>query len=288
VAHPQIAIFARMAKGGDQPVRNLAGQATKLSRTMHDIRYDAVNDEILVTNPFAQAILVFRGNADGNATPIRIIQGPKTKLGGVDRLDVDAVNNEILVPDGDRIIVYPRAANGDVAPLRIIEGDKTHLRSATTLSVDPVHNLLAVGLNKAGRAVTVNADGSMSAQSSDADGALMVFNRTDQGNVAPRTLVRGPKSGIVRITQMAVYAPRKFMIATQPGEITDMEPEDAFVGVWSLDDNGDVAPLYRIGTGPKTTMKKPRGVVLDPKNKEMIIADMRLNAVLTFSFPEIF
>ena len=137
-----------MAKGGDQPMRNLAGQATKLSRTMHDIRYDAVNDEILVTNPFAQAIIVFKGDADGNATPIRIIQGPKTKMGGADRLDVDVVHNEIFIPDGDRVLVYPRAANGDVAPLRIIEGKDTHLRSATTLSIDPIHNLIAVGLNK--------------------------------------------------------------------------------------------------------------------------------------------
>ena len=189
-----------MAKGGDQPMRNLAGQATKLSRTMHDIRYDAVNDEILVTNPFAQAIITFKGDADGNATPIRIIQGPKTKMGGADRLDVDVVHNEILIPDGDRVLVYPRAANGDVAPLRIIEGKDTHLRSATTLSVDPIHNLLAVGLNKTGRAITMNPDGTMKAQSSDDDGALMVFGRLDQGNVAPRTLVRGPKSGIVRIT----------------------------------------------------------------------------------------
>jgi hypothetical protein len=35
-------------------------------------------------------------------------------------------------------------------------------------------------------------------------------------------------------------------------------------------------------------MVKPRGVVLNPKNKELIIADMRLNAVMTFYYPEIF
>ena len=64
----------------------IAGQATKLSRTMHDLRYDEVNDEFLVTNPFAQAVLVFRGGADGNEGPIRIIQGSKTHLGSVDRL----------------------------------------------------------------------------------------------------------------------------------------------------------------------------------------------------------
>jgi len=39
---------------------------------------------------------------------------------------------------------------------------------------------------------------------------------------------------------------------------------------------------------PKTTLKKPFGVVLNPKNKEVIISDMRLNGVLTFSVPEIF
>ena len=35
-------------------------------------------------------------------------------------------------------------------------------------------------------------------------------------------------------------------------------------------------------------MKKPRGVVLNPKHKEIIVADMRLNAVLSFSIPEMF
>jgi len=39
---------------------------------------------------------------------------------------------------------------------------------------------------------------------------------------------------------------------------------------------------------PKTTLKKPFGVVLHPKNKEVIISNMRLNGVLTFSVPEIF
>jgi hypothetical protein len=35
-------------------------------------------------------------------------------------------------------------------------------------------------------------------------------------------------------------------------------------------------------------MVKPRGVAIDPKHKEIIVADMRLNAVLTYYFPEMF
>ncbi len=52
--------------------------------------------------------------------------------------------------------------------------------------------------------------------------------------------------------------------------------------------HGGVAPRWKIPTGPASTLKKPRGVVLDPKNKELIVADMRLNAILTYYFPEIF
>jgi hypothetical protein len=32
----------------------------------------------------------------------------------------------------------------------------------------------------------------------------------------------------------------------------------------------------------------PRGVALNPKHKELLVSDKRKNAVLTFSFPEMF
>jgi len=275
VAHPQIAVFARLAKGGEQPLRRIAGQSTKLTRTMHDIRYDAKNDEIFVTNNHADAVLAFRGTANGDEPPLRILQGSNTQLGsgGGDRLDIDPTHDEIFVPADDRVLVFPRTANGNVAPIRVIRGPETMLSNAATLSVDPVNDLLVVGLNKQGK---------------DPNGALLIFNRTDNGNVKPRSVIRGPKSGIVRITQMALNPARKLIIATQPGEVNVMEPEGAFVGVWRMDDNGDIPPVMRLNTGAKTTLKKPRGVVLDYKNKEVIIADMRLNAILTFSWPEVF
>ena len=104
----------------------------------------------------------------------------------------------------------------------------------------------------------------------------------------PKAVIRGPKSGIVRINQMAVYPAKKLIVAAMPGLEEMMEPPNAFLGVWTYDDNGDVPPKWRIPIGPKTTLKKPFGVTLNPKNKEVIISDMRLNGVLTFSVPEIF
>ena len=284
MAHPQIAAFARLAKENSQPTRVLAGQTTLLSRTMHDIRYDAVHDEIFVSNPFAQAILVFRGSARGEEAPIRIIQGPNTRLEGqVDRLDVDPVHNEIYIPNHEKILVYPRDGNGDVAPIRIITGPDTQLNDVESLAVDPVHNVIVTA-----GARPPTAPGQTRSPADQAyGGALLIFNRTDSGNVKPIGVIQGPKTRIVRINQIQMQTTKGWIVATQPGKYEEQEPEGVFVGVWSINDRGDVAPRWFIG-GPRSQIKKPRGVALNPKDKELIVADMRLNKVLTYYFPEIF
>ena len=115
-----------------------------------------------------------------------------------------------------------------------------------------------------------------------------MFNRTDSGNVKPRAVIRGPKSGINRINQMQVYPPRQLIVAAMPGIRDIMEPEGAFVGVWSYEDNGDVPPMWKIPANPTTMIKKPFGVVLNPEDQEVIVSDMRNQGVLVFSVPEIF
>ena len=115
----------------------------------------------------------------------------------------------------------------------------------------------------------------------------MIFDRTANGNVKPKGVIGGPKTGIVRILQLQIYPPKGWIVATQPGRVDVEEPPGIYVGVWSVHDNGDVPPRWKLA-GPDTLLKKPRGVVLDPKHKEMVIADMRANAIFTFYFPEIF
>lgn len=282
MAHSQIAAFTRLAKENSKPTRLIAGQATRLSRTMHDIRYDAIHDEFLVTNPFAKAILTFRGAANGEEEPIRIIQGPSTQLGpNPDHVDVDPVHNEIFVPALDSVLVYPREANGDVVPLRVLHGPDTQLRNAFTLTVDPVNNVLIVGLIK-DYDITGRVGGKVGGV-----GSLLIFDRTANGNAKPRGIIRGPKTGIFTPEQLQVYPPRGWIVAAQSTDWAAMAPENTFVGIWSIHDNGDVPPRWKLG-GPKSSITKPRGVVLNPKNKEVIVADMTLNSVLTFYFPEMF
>ena len=103
MSHPQIAAFARLANGGAKPVRAIAGQNTLFTRTIHDMAYDAVHDEILVPSFYAFAILTFRGDATGDVAPVRKIFGPSTGLLNTQAVAVDGVHGEVFVPQGNEV-----------------------------------------------------------------------------------------------------------------------------------------------------------------------------------------
>jgi len=274
VAHPQIAAFARLADGGAEPTRRIEGQQTRLSRTMHSIEYDAIHDEIVVSVQFAQAIATFRGGAAGEEAPIRLLQGPSTQMRRPDQVAVDPIHNELIVAEGDAILTFPREANGDAAPIRVIEGPDTQLRpkgggrgatnsgvSSPPLAVDPVNNMIVVLVGN----------------------SAITYNRTDNGNVKPRTVISGPKTGIGNSRGVAVDPERGWILAF----IQDRDrSRGASIGVWRHDDNGDVPPRFRIEAAD--VLQVPRGLTIEPRNQAVIASDKKTNAILTFSVPEIF
>jgi DNA-binding beta-propeller fold protein YncE len=270
VAHPQIAVFARLADKNAQPVRKLEGQKTLLGRTMHGFTYDEIHDEFTVPQQFAQAILTFAGGAEGETPPVRVIQGSSTRLEAPDRVAVDAVNNEIFVPEGDRILVFDRMGNGNVAPKRALEGPDVG-RGLDALAIDPVNNLLIVGVGGGGRAAGAGT-------------RFLVFDRTANGNVKPKMTIRGPRA---LGGPFAVYPPRKLIFATNRPVDEALAGDDSYLGVWSYEKESDGPPLWTIG-GPRGIFQMPRGVALDVKNKSIIASDKRLNSVLTFRVPEAF
>ena len=87
---------------------------------------------------------------------------------------------------------------------------------------------------------------------------------------------------------MQVYPPKGWIIATIPGADRSWESNfTPFVGIWDIADRGLVLPRWKLG-GKKSTLLRPRGVVLDPASKELIVSDMRQNALLAYYFPELF
>lgn len=277
MAHPQIAAFARLANGNAKATREIGGQNSLLTRTIHDFAYNPIRDEIVVPQYFAQAILTYRGAGNGEEAPIRIINGPDTQITNPQRLALDPVHNEVFVPLENQILVFPSLQEGNVAPIRVLRGPDT-LLGADAITVDPTHNLLIVSGPQPKGKVEAGSKG-------EARGQILIFNRTDSGNVKPRAVIAGPKTKITRPWLMTNYPPREEIILT----VTSVErnsPTD-FVGVWSEHDNGDVAPRWTIG-GPNQLLRQVRGIALIPQSKDLIVSDKYVNAVMTYHFPEIF
>ena len=267
-----------------EPKRIIAGQTTKLGRTIHGLAYDPLHDEIVVPNPLADAILVFRAGADGAEPPIRVIQGPCTKLVVPHAVSLDLEHHEILVASltGRSIAVFPWNASGNVAPLRMIQGPKTKLGHIVGLGV--AKDLMAV------------------ANSED----VLVFRRTDNGDVAPRSVIAGPKTGIGHEPwQIQMHRDRIFLAAsnhlhqnlysgvtlkdgyTQVPEDPWLDPNLGFIGVWNITDNGDVPPRAII-RGPFSGLLHPVGLALNPQDGEIYVSDSVRNGLFTFLTPEFF
>jgi hypothetical protein len=258
----------------------LEGQKTLISRTMHDIMYDPIHDEIVVTSPFTQAILTFRGGATGEEPPTRVIQGPHTQIlgvGGTDKVSIDPEHNEIFLATAKQnIVVFPREANGDVAPIRVIEGPDTQIRfteqdvgngNTPPVRIDPVHNLLIVPSN-AERGAERGTGGS-----------LLIFDRAASGNAKPLRVIRGPKTGLGNLRgQLEVYGPKGWIVINTGNAID----------VWNVADNGDAPPHWRIPTRKITGNGGSTGVTLDPAHKEVIVANGPMNTIMTYYFPELF
>jgi len=233
-----------------------------LGRTMHAIAYDAVHDEIFVPQQFGQGILVFDGKASGEIAPKRVIEGPDTQLIALDRLGVDAINNEIYVPEGRKLLVFPRSANGNVKPIRILEGPDTTILAARAVAIDPVRNLIVVGATPYG----ANAADERTSE-------LAIFDRTASGNTKPLRVI----TGMASTQNIAVYPESGLIFGVGP----------SYVSVWRIDDSGNAPARFTIG-GPNGKLVDPRGVTVNGKNKTVIISDKYLNAVLTYSVPQLF
>jgi len=309
VSVPRISTFARYASGNVAPDRTIEGQLTHLSRTMHGLAFDPVHDEIIVPVALSGAVLVFKGDARGNATPIRIIQGSHTGLIRPQTVEVDPVNNEIVAADSSSraILVFDRMANGDVAPKRKIGGLKTDFRDIVGVAVDPVANVIIAANRSAG-----------------GPNGLYIFDRLADGDVAPirhiggintgvlgrfRQLKVDPERGMVYVAVQAfrrqqatpqkeadLYTNEKALAALRAQAKKEASDDDAldqegggdtagFIGVWSVKDDGDVPPRMMI-RGPATRANGFGGVAINPKDGE--VYGVGSNAVMTYLVPKFF
>jgi hypothetical protein len=139
---------------------------------------------------------------------------------------------------------------------------------------------------------------------------ILIFNRTDEGDVAPQRVIAGPKTGITRLRQIGLdpatgrifvaainneYLPPYSIDKPREGLPPDVDlpspwntGSEGFVGVWNdVGDDGDVPP-HSIIKGRSTGIVHPAGVTFNAKDGEVIAPDAVWNGLFTFLKPELF
>jgi len=292
VTQPRIYTFDTSFSGSGTPKRLIDGQKTRLTRTMHGIAYNPVRDELIVPAPLAAATLIFKGGADGEDQPVRIIQGPKTNLIFPHVAAIDVKRQEILVGDPGRgaVTIFDVTANGNVSPKRVIAGPKTGLDYVVGVGVDSESKLLVVASTAVGRVPGAKT-------------GIYFFDINANGNVEPLKVISGPRTGIKSYPWgLQVFSGHVFVAVGNfnylpcfkldkciPGR-AQVQPvpwtTDGFVGVWSLDDEGDVEPRAVI-KGPLSGICTPAAIAINPKTGELLVTDSVRNMALVYRIKDI-
>jgi DNA-binding beta-propeller fold protein YncE len=146
------------------------------------------------------SVTVHSRTANGDAAPVRVIQGARTQLNQPDGIYRDPVSGEIVVANAgdDSVLFFDKNATGDVAPTRVIQGPLTKLKGPVGVSIDAKRNELWVA--------------------SWENHIAAVFPRTAQGNVAPLRVIRtasenAPLASMGRIGAVAFDPKRNEILA---------------------------------------------------------------------------
>jgi DNA-binding beta-propeller fold protein YncE len=179
-----VVVYPKSAAGEDKPLRELLGPKTQLEDP-HGVAVDYKNGLMFVSNhgnAIVQAtssgkfeppsITVYPLKASGDTAPLRVIEGPRTRLDWPAGMRVDSEDGELYVAnDGDSsITVFKTTDSGNAAPTRVIRGPKTHVLNPTDVYLDLKHN-----------EVWAANMGNHSA---------VVFRRTADGDAAPLRIIR--------------------------------------------------------------------------------------------------
>ncbi len=92
------------------------------------------------------SIAVYPLKAKGDTAPVRVIQGPLTKLDWPAHISLDADRDELYVANTvtDEILVFRASASGNVAPIRVLKGPHTGLGHPHGVFVDTKNDELVV------------------------------------------------------------------------------------------------------------------------------------------------
>ena len=247
-AGASVTVYPPTAVGNSAPSRTIAGSNTGFN-TPETVFADTVNNELYVADFQGKSIRVFALNANGNVSPTRtLIDGPNSGIGQVRDMVVDTVHNELIVETGNNSIrVFSRIASGDAVPVRTLSGANTLFNNPVSIAFDSVADELFIdSYDVAGP----NLPG------------ILVFNRTDSGNVAPKRFIAGANAQFGTFTNYVT-------VDRANGELLAQGDNALGIVVFNLTDSGNVAPKRNL-TGGATGFTSVGGLIVDDANNRLI------------------
>jgi len=173
---PRVLVFHKTAAGKEPPIRVIEGPHTGLA-DVHGVAVDTQRKLMFVGNwgnssdykvagtgkHHPPSITVYSIDANGDAAPLRTIQGPKTQLDWMGAISLDPETGNLWVANdvGGSVLMFRGTDNGDVAPTKVIKGDKTGLNHPAGIAIDTKNKEMWVSNmgNSSATAYRLTADG---------------------------------------------------------------------------------------------------------------------------------
>lgn len=276
-------VFDRNAKGNVGPTRKV-----ETPQSSYAIVADEATQEILMTIQDEHAVVTYKKLAKDQDAPVRLLQGPHTKMADPHGIALDPKTGLIYVvnwgtgnnrrfdlpnPDnrGDgksnwpmgrengipgtgyfdppSITVHRKDAKGDEPPVRVIQGPKTLMNWPTSIAVHPDRGEIFVA--------------------NDTGDTITVYRADASGDAAPIRVLRGPRS----------------MIKNPTGVALDLKNNELWVAnfgnhsatVYPIDANGDPTPKRIIRSAPlgaaSPMLSNPHTIAYDTKRDELLVAN---------------
>jgi sugar lactone lactonase YvrE len=194
---------------------------------------------VYVTNQDAPSVTAYAAGADGDVSPVAVIEGTATGLSNPRGIGRDAAGNVYVANYGtNSVTVYASGSNGNVAPVRTISGSNTQINGPEGLTIDG-----------AGSVYVAN----------QTDHKILVFAAGANGNVAPARRITGTCTGLNRPMGIALDTSGRLYVANL-GAYNSSSTQ--LVTVYDAGANGNANPLATIA-GNATLLDNPLGIAVD-------------------------
>jgi DNA-binding beta-propeller fold protein YncE len=197
------------------------------------------HDEILITIQHDAAIVAYEKTAGGDDSPIRLLQGSRTRLADPHGIAYD--------PKDDVIFVANFGSRHDVSP-----------------DLEPRTGVGSTGNEEGKTNWPLGREWAISGSGTIGGPSISVYRRTASGDEPPLRVIEGPATQFDWPTGLAFDPKRRELFVAN-----DMGPS---ILVFDAAAEGDVAPK-RVLKGPRTSLANPTGVAVDTKNRELWVAN---------------